>query len=257
MSLIAQDLTYRHGARVLLQDVSLELRAGEVHAVIGPNGAGKSTLLRLLAGEIAASSGTIMLNGKPLAQWNARERAHQRAVLPQQESLRFGFSAAEVVALGRLAARTDTPAQEHEMVTAALAAADATTLATRLYPTLSGGERARVQFARVLAQVWTATPLGARYLLLDEPTANLDLAHQRSCLLAARAFAAQGNGVLAILHDPNLALRHADRVTILCAGTVLASGAAPTVLTAENLRRTYGVPIEVLDAPSGRYFAVG
>lgn len=257
MSLIAQGLTYRRGARTLLQDVGLELRAGEVHAVIGPNGAGKSTLLRLLAGEIAPAHGTISLNGKPLALWSARERAHQRAVLPQQESLRFGFSAAEVVALGRLAARSGTSTQEHEIVTAALTAAEATTLAARLYPTLSGGERARVQFARVLAQVWTATPLGARYLLLDEPTASLDLAHQRSCLRTARTFAAQGNGVLAILHDPNLALRHADRVTILCGGTVLASGAAQEVLTAENLRRTYGVPIEVLDAPGGRYFAVG
>lgn len=257
MSLIADQLSYQRGTRTLLQACSLELRAGEVHAVLGPNGAGKSTLLKLLAGDLVPARGTVLLNGKPLRQWTARERARQRAVLPQQESLSFGFSAREVVALGRLAAAQHSTAHEQEIVTAALQAADAAHLAERRYPTLSGGERARVQFARVLAQVWQPTPLGTRFVLLDEPTASLDLAHQHACLRMARQFAAGGAGVLAVLHDPNLALHYADRATLLCCGETIASGAPAEVLSVQHLRRVYGMEIDVIEARGRRYIAVG
>ena len=115
----------------------------------------------------------------------------------------------------------------------------------RIYPTLSGGERARVQFARVLAQLWERDADHARYLLLDEPTASLVLAHQHDCLRAARDFAAGGTGVLVVLHDPNLALAYSDDVTVLRDGGVLASGATAATLTGEILSSAYGIQVHI------------
>ena len=250
MSLAARDLRYDVPERTLVDGVSLRVRPGTVHALIGPNGAGKSTLLRLLASELEPDAGAIELNGKPLADWSERDRARQRAVLPQAHTLSFGFSAAQVVALGRLPCPRHRVEVEDGLVAAALEFAGAPHLADRRYPTLSGGERARVQLARVAAQVWE--PLdGAlqglpRFLLLDEPTASLDLAHQHDCLRAVRALAARGLGVLAIVHDPNLALRYADEATLMRDGRVLASGPPAEALTAETLERAYRVPVRVL-----------
>ena len=243
MSLVAQDLRYVAGGRELLRGVSLRVAPGEVHAILGPNGAGKSTLLRLLAGELMPSSGEVALNGRRLAEWNRAALARHRAVLPQGESLRFSFTANEVVALGRMPALHGSAAHETQIIAQALARADATHLAERLYPTLSGGEKSRVQFARVLAQVWEAPEGAPRALLLDEPTASLDLKHQHDCLRAARAFAQEGVAVVAILHDPNLALRYADTVSLLVKGLCVAQGETAAVLTPEQLEPVYGLKL--------------
>jgi iron complex transport system ATP-binding protein len=256
VSFVAADLSYRVRGRALLDGVSLRLEPGEVHAVLGPNGAGKSTLLRLLASEIAPHSGTIALNGRALHEWSPRDRARQRAVLPQGESLRFGFSASQVVALGRMPCAQHAAAREDEIVGEALAAAGAGEFAQRRYTTLSGGERQRVQLARVLAQVWEPVAEGSRFLLLDEPTSSLDLAHQHRCLKLARAFSARGAGVMVVLHDPNLALPYADRITLLAAGQCVASGAPEEVLTAEMLERVYGVHVRVLRVDGAPFIAV-
>ena len=253
MSYAAWDLTWRAGEHVLLDGVSLELRPGQVHALLGPNGAGKSTLLKLLAGELKPQAGTIELNSRTLTSLGARDLATQRAVLPQVHGLSFAFTAAQVVSLGRLPAPRHAPQREDMIVREALKLAGVADLADRSYPTLSGGEKARVQFARVVAQVWEAPADGApRYLLLDEPTANLDLAHQHDCLRAARALALRGLGVLVILHDPNLALRYASQVTLMREGRALASGPPAQVLTAEALEALYGVPVRLVQAEGER-----
>lgn len=257
MSLHAQGLSYAAGGRQLLTDVSLELKAGEVHALLGPNGAGKSTLLKLIAGDLKPLSGSVALNGRPLGAWTPRERARQRAVLPQSDNLRFAFTTEEVVALGRLPCPQHAPARESGIVREALTATDALHLCGRTYTTLSGGERARVQLARVMAQLWEPVGPelggGARYLLLDEPTASLDLAHQHACLKMARSFAAGGAGVLAILHDPNLAMRYADRVTLMHQGRILGSGKPREVLTAGALETLYGIAVRVESIAGSRY----
>jgi len=248
----ALEVGYGVTERQLVERVTLRLVPGTVHALIGPNGAGKSTLLRLLSGELEPDAGTIELNGRPLAGWTARERARQRAVLPQAHALGFGFTARQVVALGRLPCPRHGPDEEDRLAHDALELAGVRHFADRPYPTLSGGERARVQLARVMAQVWE--PLTdrlegrPRFLLLDEPTASLDLAHQHDCLRAVRALAARGLGALVILHDPNLALRYADTVTLLRDGRVLASGAPVETLTEEALGRLYRVPVRLVHA---------
>lgn len=242
----ARDLTYPDGPQPRLRGVSLSLAPGEVHAVLGPNGAGKSTLLRLLAGELHPSSGRVSVDGRDLGAWSAVELARRRAVLPQRHALAFGFTAAQVVALGRLPCAQRAPAAEALTVQAALDAAGAGALAARRYTTLSGGEQARVQLARVFAQL-TDTDRGV--LLLDEPAAALDLAHQQFTLRALRAQAARGLSVLLVTHDPALALRHADRATLLSGGEAVASGPVAEALTPETLARAYGVEIRVLRSP--------
>lgn len=245
-------ISVHRGARALLDSVSLCVAPGEVHAVLGPNGAGKSTLLGVLAGDLAPDQGRVSLDDRDLKDWPLEALARRRAVLPQQEGLRFGFTAAEVVSLGRLPwgdARHDT---HRRMVENSMTAAGVLDLAQQRYPTLSGGERARVQFARVLAQLaGDADDPDARYLLLDEPTASLDLAHQYQCLRQMRRFAAAGGGVLAVLHDPNQAMAYADRVTLLQHGRLVASGAAAEVLSADRLSALYGIELGVHVSTSG------
>lgn len=245
MSLHASGLYFTIDGVPLVRNVSLDIASGAVHAVLGPNGAGKSTLLRLLSGELRANRGGIVCAGRPLSGWTPAQLARLRAVLPQREQLGFGFSVEDVVRLGRLPCPAHSPERELEIILDALDLAGVGHLRARRYPSLSGGERSRVQLARVLAQIWEPVELGPRLLLLDEPTASLDLAHQHHCLRVARAFAERGVAVLAVLHDPNLVMAYADQVTLLCCGEALAQGTPKTVLTAAHLEQMYGVPIEL------------
>ncbi len=261
-ALEGRQLTYGVGGRLLLEDVSLRVAAGEIHAVLGPNGAGKSTLLRVLCGEIQADQGSVTLAGTPLHGWPTTVRARRLGVLPQLDSLRFGFTVAQVVTLGRLPwGGVDSALDSAAAVARAMSRANIGALAGRRYPDLSGGERARVQFARVCAQVDAGGAVdastGCAFLLLDEPVARLDPAHQHRLLGELRNLAAEGVGVLVTLHEPNHALRYADRCSLLADGRVHASGPTAEVLTAEQLRRLYGVGFCMVENARGdRWIAV-
>ncbi|WP_328400935.1 heme ABC transporter ATP-binding protein [Nocardia sp. NBC_00403] len=231
------------GSRRVLEAVNFEVVAGQVVALVGPNGAGKSTLLAALAGELAPAEGAVELDGRSLAHWSALDMARRRAVLPQSHTVGFPFTAREVVAMGRAPwVRTRLRALDNEKIAAAMAATDVEHLAARSFPTLSGGERARVALARVLAQD-TAT------LLLDEPTAALDLGHQEAVLNLATTRADEGAAVVVVLHDLGIAAAYADRVAVLESGRVAADGPPRAVLTTELLSRVYQHPVEVLDHP--------
>lgn len=253
--LVARDIELRRGKTAILQGVSLSLAPGEVVAVIGPNGAGKSTLLHVLSRADRPSAGEVTLDGQPLGSWDQTALARRRAVLPQTPSIAFPFRVVDVVALGRSphAGRT-THAKDVRVVDAAMRETETAHFAERVYSSLSGGERQRVHLARVLAQVWSQEPDGsACYLLLDEPTNNLDLAHQHRLLASARRFARRGNGVLAVLHDPNLAATYADRIVMMKGGCVAADGPPEEVLTPSLLADVFGLPVEVLEyGSSGR-----
>ncbi|ADO75070.1 heme ABC transporter ATP-binding protein [Stigmatella aurantiaca] len=248
MSLSAREVDVLRGRQRILSQVSLEVRPGELLAVVGPNGAGKSTLLGALAGELRCTAGEILFEGLPLSRWKPLARARQLGVLPQDSTLSFGFTALEVVLLGRTPHGSERGGKEDTRI--ALAALEATGtqhLASRTYPTLSGGERQRVQLARVLAQLWEAPSNGHRYLLLDEPTSSLDLSHQHLVLELAARFAQQGGAVLAILHDLNLAARYAHRVAVLAEGHVVALGAPAQVLQPDLIERVFGIHVKVLE----------
>lgn len=227
----------------VLADASVELHAGEVHVLVGPNGAGKSTLFGVLAGDIAAASGEVALDGMPLRALPPKELARRRAVLLQHNDVSFPFTVAEVVRMGRAPWRR-TPAEDEDdaAVARALELTDLAALADRTVSTLSGGERARTALARVLAQA-------ADVLLLDEPTAALDLRHQEDVLRIARARADAGGTVAIVLHDLNAAMRCADRVTLLAGGRVVASGAPAAVLTAERIGAVYDQAVDVFPHP--------
>lgn len=231
-----------------LRQVSAALLPGEIVAIVGPNGAGKTTLLRVAAGELPPSSGSVELAGRQLAHWPLQVRARHIAVLPQASSLNFPFTVAEVVALGR-SPHSSGKAIDTAIVTAALAAMDMTHLRDRLYTHLSGGEKQRTQLARVMAQIWRAEDAGTRLLLLDEPTASLDLGHQQQLMQRVREFAAGGAAVLMVLHDLNLALGFADRLLALHHGGVIADGPAAEVLSAELLRHLFGASAELFLHP--------
>ncbi|MFD9871795.1 heme ABC transporter ATP-binding protein [Streptomyces niveus] len=223
--------------------VDLAVRAGEVLALVGPNGAGKSTLLSALAADQAADSGGVRIAGRPAADWSASELALRRAVLPQAATLSFPFPVEEVVRMGRAPwAGTASEDDDDTAVAEAMAATEVAEFARRPFSALSGGERARVALARVLAQ---RAPL----LLLDEPTAALDLRHQELVLRICRSRAAAGDAVVVVLHDLGLAAAHADRAAVLHEGRVVADGPPAEVFGDELLSRVYRQPVEVLPHP--------
>ena len=221
-TLSAEAIEVRAGTKALITDVSLAVEPGEFLAVIGPNGAGKSTLLSALAGDRLLAKGDVLLDGKPMRRWNKRELAKRRAVLPQHSNVAFDFTGLQVAMLGLLAHRDRlSEPQMRALAEQALGETEALAFADRPYTVLSGGERQRVQLARVLVQC-DADPGHMPFLLLDEPIAGLDLSHQHAALASARRRADRGLGVLAVLHDLNMAARYADRVAIMEGGRMTA-----------------------------------
>lgn len=246
----ARHISVEINSKKLLNDVSMEMRRGEVLIVVGANGAGKSTLRKVLCGDLVQTSGEVLMNGKPLPEWTLPERAKVRAVLPQDSSLDFPFTVLEVVLMGRAPhAKGAESEKDYEIARTALSKVDALDLETRIYPTLSGGERQRVQLARVLAQIWEPMTASPRCLLLDEPTSNLDLTHQHKTLKIARQFAAGDAAVLVILHDLNLAAQYADRIAMLKNGKITRFDVPEKVLTPEAIEEAFGVKVSVLKHP--------
>ncbi|MGN5732655.1 MULTISPECIES: heme ABC transporter ATP-binding protein [Arthrobacter] len=243
VAIVATGVSVELGGKRVLNSVDLSVMAGEVLALVGPNGAGKSTLLAALAGDLELESGQIELSGRPLHQWRAQELALRRAVLLQQIQLSFPFNVLEVVQMGR-APWSNTAASLHddELITAAMAATDISDFAQRRFSHLSGGEKARVALSRILAQ-------DTAVLMLDEPTAALDLRHQELVLQVARARAAAGRAVVVVLHDLNLAAGYADKVAVLEKGQLAALGTPEEVLTEEILSRVYQHGIDVMAHP--------
>lgn len=215
--LTLQDVRVRLGASTI-GPVTLRVDPGERIAILGPSGAGKSTLLRLIARELRPAAGQLSFEGRALAAWSSAELAQRRAVLPQQHGVASGLPVELVVALGRVARPDD--GQQHAIVREALIQAQAEHLHGRRFDTLSGGEQARVQLARVFAQAWDARD---GLLLVDEPVAALDPGLSVSLMAAMSDFAERrGHALVAVLHDLNLAMNHFDRLWLLKSGRLLA-----------------------------------
>lgn len=229
--------------RTILDDVTVEVAAGELVAVVGANGAGKSTLLHAVSGDLSLASGTVELDGAPLSSLRAVDAARRRAVLTQDATVAFPFSVRDVVLMGRAPWHgTDAAGTDDAMVDWALEAAGVAEMVDRPVTQLSGGERARVMLARTLAQ---DTPL----LLLDEPVAALDPHHADRILAVLAARARAGDAVVVVLHDLTAAAAWSDRIVLLAGGGVLAAGPPQEVMTAELLGRAYGAPMEVVTHP--------
>jgi iron complex transport system ATP-binding protein len=257
--IVAEGLGVREGGRWLVRDVGLRLAPGSFTAVLGPNGAGKTTLLRALSGERAADAGCVAFAGRPVRAWGALALARRRAVLAQHSDLAFGLEVGDVVGLGRLPhAGTPAACDDRDACRAVCAVFGLEPLWRRAFTTLSGGERQRVQIARAAAQLWRRDgDQAGQALFLDEPAAALDLARQQEAIRFARAMAGAGAAVLAVLHEPNLAVG-ADRVVLMREGRVMVAGPAAEVLTAGWLRECLGVEVEaVARRAGGTGFLVG
>jgi iron complex transport system ATP-binding protein len=256
--LLARDLSVQVGAASLLQGVQFSLAPGEIGAILGPNGAGKSTLLSVLAGLRTPTRGEVWINGQAVQPKNLAAFATVRAVLPQDTQVAFDFRVRDVVSLGRYPHRLNPSPDESGIVEAAMALTDVSALAERAVSGLSGGERARVQLARVLAQIWEPAT-APRWLLVDEPTAALDLHHQHQTLLTLRRWSREsGVGVVAVLHDVNLALRYVDQVWVLNSGCLQAQGSPEQVLNPALVQRVWRVPVSaVRDADGVAQLLVG
>jgi iron complex transport system ATP-binding protein len=241
-----EGLSVALGRRAVIVDLKLSVGAGEFVAIVGPNGAGKTTLLKAAAGIIPAD-GRIVLSGRPMGRLSPAERAREVAYLPQGHVFYWPLPVADVVALGRLprGAGADLSAADIAAVRDAMASTGTSAYAARAITTLSGGERARVALARVLA---TEAPL----ILADEPTASLDPRYQLIVLDILAAHATAGGAVVAVLHDLGLAARYADRVIVMDRGKIVAEGPTASVLTAERLATTFGVEAALVEKDGRR-----
>jgi iron complex transport system ATP-binding protein len=239
--LAAEKLTLVRGGREVIADLSAPLAPGQITAIVGPNGAGKSSLLLGLAGLLAPVAGGVTLDGEALAALAPRERAKAIGYLPQSPDIAWDVAVEALVALGRLPWRD----RGTEAVEAALAALALEPLRARPVSQLSGGERARVLLARVLA----GEP---RWILADEPLAALDLAHQLGLIAHLRACADGGQGVVVVLHDLAIAMNHADRVLVLKDGTLIADGPPQDALTPDVITQVWGVTAHWLGEAGAR-----
>lgn len=242
---------YVTGGATIVEDINLEVRYGELLALVGPNGAGKSTVLGLLAGDLKPTAGRVELNGQSLAEYRPGELARERAVLMQSNQVAFAFTVLQVVEMGRAPWMGTAGADDDGVrIAEAIAQTDIEHLVNRSFPTLSGGEKARASLARVLAQ---DTPI----VMLDEPTAALDLKHQEDVLRIARDLANAGRAVIAVLHDLSLAAAYADEVAIVSCGQIVDRGTPEAVLTEQRIEDVYGAAVRVIQDPdTGRPLVV-
>jgi iron complex transport system ATP-binding protein len=253
MILEGRGLSIGYPGRLVGTGLDVAIAGGEVLALLGPNGGGKTTLLKTLLGLIRPLAGAVAVAGRPLAGLSVRERARLIAYVPQVHTSTFAFTVEDVVLMGRSAHANllSPPSQRDRTVTAeTLDRLGLAPLARRPYTMISGGERQLVLIARALAQE-------PRVVVLDEPTANLDFGNQGKVMREIRALAAAGLAVIFSTHDPNHALRHADRALLIRDGTCQASGSAADVLTLANLRALYAASVVVIESGPDRAFLAG
>jgi len=247
-ALEAKQLTvcYPHAPAPALNSVTMVVPRGAFYAVLGPNGSGKSTLLRALLGMVPHAGGEAHVSGRLVSDWDRRALAREAGVVPQSESVAFPITVRELVSMGRYphlgTLRSERPT-DREAISEAMRVCDVETLAQRFLSTLSGGEIQRTRVARALAQE-------PNTLILDEPTASLDVRHEMEILELLRASASRGMTIFLITHHLDLAARFADRLLLLDRGRVAAEGPPREVLREETLQRVYEWPISVSDDPA-------
>ena len=251
MSIKSNDVDISLGGRDILNNISVEISAGEITTVIGPNGAGKSTLLKALAGDIKPDKGNIFYDGKNLIDINIQERAFTRSVMSQLQPIAFDFSVREIIEMGWIDRGQSDYAEEFEnAVMDIVLECGVENLIHRNFNTLSGGEQRRIHFARTLLQLWRPSDAkDPKYLLLDEPTANLDLTYEVKMLNIIKEVSKEGSGVMLVLHDLNLAAKYSDKIILLSNGKMVKIGSPKDVLKAELLSVIYDIDIKIKEDP--------
>ena len=239
-----EDCSFNVGKKQLLQAINLSIGMGEVVALLGPNGAGKSTLLKLATGALKATSGRVTFSQSDVLNWSPAALAKRRAVLSQAVTMPAAFTAKEIVLMGRFPHHAENGTKDDEtIVKEVMQKTEVWHLRDRSMLTLSGGEKQRVHFARVLAQAAGNYP---PVLFLDEPANNLDLKHQYQLLMLCRDIAAKGGTIVVVLHDLTLAARYAHRLVLLKQGQIVAQGKVHDLLDTDLLEQTYGLAMQIV-----------
>ncbi|MBA2492218.1 MAG: ABC transporter ATP-binding protein [Gammaproteobacteria bacterium] len=252
MRLAARELAFGYPGKPVGREVNLALQTGEILCLLGPNGSGKTTLFKTLLGVLKPQGGDVTLDGKSIAGWSRRRVAQEMAYVPQAQAGYFPFTVTDTVLMGRTARMGlfALPAKhDREAALAALATLRISELKDEPYTQLSSGQRQLVLIARALAQ-------GAKFLIMDEPTASLDFGNRVRVLDHARRLAREGLGIVFSTHDPDQALACADQVALLHEGRLIHRGAPEEVITRENLRLIYGVEVEIAALASQRHVCV-
>ena len=245
-----QNISYSVGKKDIVKNISVDFLPGEFAMILGPNGSGKSTFLKLFSGELKPKEGNISYADKKIAALKKEDLAKVRAVMSQQPELGFPLSVEEVVMMGRYPHFTFNPGKHDESIcNEVIAQMKIEELKNRNYLTLSGGEKQRVQFARVLAQIWDMPADGNRYLFLDEPLTNLDINYQQEFLTIARSLTETGTVLVAVMHDVNLAVQYADKLIFLKDGEMVSYGDPLQVLSEELIKRVFNVDARIISNP--------
>jgi iron complex transport system ATP-binding protein len=245
-----ENISYSIGKKSILDGVSAEFYPGEFNMILGPNGSGKSTFLKIFSGEIHRNDGNVFYAGKPIRAIKNDELAKYRAVMSQQPELNFPLMVDEVVMMGRYPHFVFNPGKKDEVICQeVIKRMNLDSFKERNYLTLSGGEKQRVQYARVLAQIWEKPDNGCRYLFLDEPLTNLDINYQQEFLQIAREFVKEDTILVAVMHDINLAIQYADKLFFLKEGKLVAQGKSSAILTEELLAKVFGIKTTIIKNP--------
>ena len=258
--LVGRNITLRVGSKELISDISASFAPGGLHLIVGPNGAGKSTLVKVLARLLRPQTGTVEYEGADVGHASDAELAKRRAVLSQAIEIAFPLTVREVVMMGRYPHFSGRPGPtDEQIVDEVMQHFDVTEFKDRYYQTLSGGEQQRVNFARVLVQLWVRSAGSCRYLFLDEPLTFLDIRHQIDFMKRIRSFTKDADVVtVGVVHDLNLAARFADQILMLNGGRIVAYGTPSEVLTTEQIRQVFGVePTMVQTEDSGIHLIFG
>ena len=249
MTIKSESMSLEIDGGEIVNDINIEVFPGKVLALIGPNGAGKSTILKILSGDIKPTSGVVKYNDINISNIPFVDRAHIRGVMSQSQTIVFDFSVLEIIEMGWLHSDHDYYTSFYpDVLKQIIEDCELQHLVDRKFNTLSGGEQKRVHFARVLLQLWIPEgDIHPRFMLLDEPLANLDIYHELKMLEIIRKRLSKNIGVLLILHDLNTASKFADNIVLMKNGTIVKNGSTIEVLTESILSETYETKIKVND----------
>jgi iron complex transport system ATP-binding protein len=250
MMLKTENISFNIGRKQILKNVTAEFKPGEFNMILGPNGSGKSSFLKIFSGELDKYQGAVFYHDKTIKTLHKEELARRRAVLSQQPELSFPLLVEEVVMMGRYPHFSFSPNKKDiQICNEVIQRMNLTAFKERNYLTLSGGEKQRVQFARVLSQIWEQPETGYRYLFLDEPLNSLDISYQHEFLQEAAALIKHNTVLIAVLHDINLAAQYADQLFFLKEGQLVSHGSPADILTSGLIKDVFNVETTILDNP--------
>ena len=247
MSITANNISLSYKDKDILKNIDIDIKKGEIITILGPNGAGKSSLLNIISGEIDINKGEVYYEDSRLSELNIQERAYMRSVMSQTQPIVFDFSVREIVEMGWLDKGNLRYSDNMNLaISGVLNDCDIQHLENRKFNTLSGGEQRRVHFARSLIQLWRASDnKDSRYLLLDEPTANLDLFHQINLMKMLKELSKDGVGILVILHDLNLAFKYSDKIAMIKNGSIIAYNEPKKIIDQNILSEVYDLTFDI------------